>query len=270
MNTKPKILVLGATGDVGRLLRAAPVPALTQTAIWHSRTGLGANWGWDILNEDPSDVAFDAVLHLARGGSVAQEVEIAQRVCDLADGRPVLFASSQAVYGVQDGPIPEAVPLRPNTPYGEAKAAAEKIISAYSNGLSLRIGNVAGADMLFKAMTAGPVVLDQFEDGTGPQRSYIGPSTFAATVAILCDKMASGSITSSVLNIANPGTVAMSDCLDRAGADWAWKTAPPNAMQSLELDTTKLQEFVPLDVAKAAELVTEARQASWRPYHDIV
>ena len=262
--------MLGATGHVGRLLRAAPVPEFSENAVWHSRTGTDADWGWDILNEDPSDVAFDAVLHLARGGSLAQEVEVAQRVCELARGRPVLFASSQAVYGAQDGPIAETAPLRPNNLYGEAKAAAEEIISAYSNGLSLRIGNVAGADMVFKAMAAGAVVLDQFEDGTGPRRSYIGPCAFAAAVAILCDKMANGSMTSSVLNFANPGTVAMSDCLDQAGADWEWQTAPASALRCLELDTSKLQAIVPLNQADAQILVAEARASGWRPYNDAV
>lgn len=255
---------------MGRLLRASPVPEFSENAVWHSRTGSDADWGWDILNEDPSDVAFDAVLHLARGNSFSQEVEIAERICDLAQGRPVLSASSQAVYGVQNGPISETAPLRPNTPYGEAKAAAEEIISAYSNGLSLRIGNVAGADMLFKAVAAGSVVLDQFEDGTGPRRSYIGPSTFAATVAMLCNEMACNRLSSSVLNFANSETVAMSDCLDVAGADWAWTPAPADALQCLELDTTKLKDIVPLGVAKAADLVTEARHAGWSLFNDAV
>jgi len=267
---KPKILVLGATGHVGRLLHGVPVPEFTQNAVWHSRGRSGEKWSWDILNEHPSEVNFDGILLLTRGSSAAQEVEIVQRVCDFAQGRPVLFASSQAVYGKQDGPISETFPVRPNSSYGEAKAAAEEIISAYPKGLSLRLGNVAGADMLFKEMATGPVALDQFEDGTGPKRSYIGPSTFAALVVPLFKKLVKGSISSAVLNCANPGNVAMSDCLDQAGADWEWRPARVDALHSLELNTTNLQKFVELNPANAGDLVAETRLAGWRLYNESV
>ena len=257
--------MLGATGHVGHLLRAAPVPALTQTAIWHSRTGLGANWGWDILNEDPSDVAFDAVFHLARGGSVAHEVEIAERVCDLAAGRPVLYASSQAVYTPNDEPLSEDALVEPTTTYGEAKAAAEQVVSSYSMGLSLRIGNVAGADMLFKAMAMGPVVLDRFADGVGPRRSYIGPSTLARTVVALAASFG-GPRQMSAVNCASPASIQMEDCLDAADAAWEWRPAPDGALAVLELDTSRLQSLLPLPAVSAKHLVNEACASGWRRF----
>lgn len=270
MDKSPRILVLGANGHVGRLLRAAPIPEFSKNAVWHSRSGAGADWGWDILKESPNDVAFDAILHLVRGGEISQEIEIARRVCDLARGRPVIFASSQAVYGMQEGPVTERHPVRPISPYGEAKAATEEVISAYSKGLSLRIGNVAGGDMLFKAMANGSVFLDQFEDGTGPRRSYIGPSTFATTITTLCAKMVCDQISSTMLNFANPRTIAMSDCLDLAGADWKWRSAPVDTLRCLELDTTILQDIVKLKSTTAADLIREASQSGWRLYNDTV
>src|SRR6476620_4189619 len=63
-----------------------------------------------------------------------------------------VFASSAAVYGHVDTlPISENIKLRPISPYGASKVAAEEIISAYANLrlfdsiISLRFFNVFGA-----------------------------------------------------------------------------------------------------------------------------
>ncbi len=62
-----------------------------------------------------------------------------------------VFSSSAAVYGEPDGvPIPEDAPIRPVNPYGETKAAVERMLPWYERqaGLryvSLRYFNAAGA-----------------------------------------------------------------------------------------------------------------------------
>jgi UDP-glucose 4-epimerase len=64
----------------------------------------------------------------------------------------IIFSSSAAVYGEPDGvPIPEDHALRPLNPYGETKAAFERILQWYcaAYGLcavALRYFNAAGAD----------------------------------------------------------------------------------------------------------------------------
>ena len=63
-----------------------------------------------------------------------------------------VFASSAAVYGHANTlPIPENIELKPISPYGASKVAAEEIVSAYANLdlfhsiISLRFFNVFGA-----------------------------------------------------------------------------------------------------------------------------
>ncbi len=269
MQPTSKTLVLGSNGKVGRLLRSSPVKEFASNAIWHSRSGNDGHWGWDILKESPSDLKFDSILLLAGGRecTVAQEVGIAKRVCDFADGRPVIFASSQAVYALDGNPVSEASRVVASNVYSEAKLAVEEVVKDYQNGLSLRIGNFAGADMLFRAMAAGPVFLDQFEDGAGPTRSYVGPATFAKVVLKLNEAMKDGRMVSTVLNCANPGPVAMSDCLKAAGADWEWRPAAENALASLVLDTNNLQDYFLLEKACAEDLVTEARNSGWSRFN---
>ncbi len=63
----------------------------------------------------------------------------------------IIFSSSCAVYGTPDGlPVSEESAIRPESPYGESKAIAERIMSWYDRCLglrsvSLRYFNAAGA-----------------------------------------------------------------------------------------------------------------------------
>lgn len=100
----------------------------------------------------------DAVCHLAAISSVqvsvreperseAVNVEGTKVVCEEASafGKPVLFASSSAIYG--DGPPrlrSESDEPCPATPYARQKLTGEEIVRASGNGLSLRFFNVYG------------------------------------------------------------------------------------------------------------------------------
>lgn len=123
--------------------------------------------------EDPAvlERAFadgaDAVVHLAAVGSVLRSLHHPRLTCATnvagtqevleaarsAGARALAFASSNAVIGPMEGPvIDEAATLRPLTPYGATKAAAEMLMSAYTStyGLrcaSLRLTNVYGPGM---------------------------------------------------------------------------------------------------------------------------
>lgn len=65
----------------------------------------------------------------------------------------LVFSSSCSVYGVPDrGPVSESMPLNPINPYGESKAAVERLLLAYDRAyglrsVSLRYFNAAGADL---------------------------------------------------------------------------------------------------------------------------
>ncbi|MGI8411866.1 MAG: NAD-dependent epimerase/dehydratase family protein [Solirubrobacteraceae bacterium] len=112
----------------------------------------------------------DAVVHLAAVTSVLRSLEhpeltyatnVAATAGLLEAGRrcgvsTLVFASTNAVTGPMEGPaISEAATLRPLTPYGSTKAAAEMLMSAYtaSYGLRcacLRLTNVYGPGMQAK------------------------------------------------------------------------------------------------------------------------
>jgi len=132
---------------------AAIVGDLTNAAVQEATVAAGA----------------DAVVHLAAQtsvlGSVARpalvhrtNVEATAGLLERArlDGvRCFVLASTNAVVGPVEGRISEALPLRPLTPYGATKAAAEMLLSGYagSYGLrapALRLTNVYGPGMHHK------------------------------------------------------------------------------------------------------------------------
>lgn len=111
----------------------------------------------------------EAIVHLAAETSVLGSLERPALVHDTnvtvtaalleaarehGVGRFVL-ASTNAVVGDCDGVLTEDVPLRPLTPYGATKAAAEMLMSGYGGAFgivtpALRLTNVYGPGMLAK------------------------------------------------------------------------------------------------------------------------
>jgi UDP-glucose 4-epimerase len=108
----------------------------------------------------------DAVVHLAAEtsvlGSVARpvlvhrtNVEATAGLLELARVREVdcfVLASTNAVAGPVEGTMTESLPLRPLTPYGATKAAAEMLLSGYAGAYGLRapvlrLTNVYGPGM---------------------------------------------------------------------------------------------------------------------------
>ena len=128
----------------------------------------------DIADLDALEAAvaggIDSIVHLAAVTSVLRSLEqpdltFATNVAAThalleaaraAGARSLVFASTNAVTGPMDAPaIVEGAQLRPLTPYGATKAAAEMLMSAYtaSYGLRcacLRLTNVYGPGMQAK------------------------------------------------------------------------------------------------------------------------
>jgi UDP-glucose 4-epimerase len=116
------------------------------------------------------DGGVDAVVHLAAVTSVLRSLEQPRltyrtnvaataellEAAREAGARSFVFASTNAVTGPMDAPaITESATLRPLTPYGSTKAAAEMLMSAYtaSYGVrctALRLTNVYGPGMQAK------------------------------------------------------------------------------------------------------------------------
>lgn len=295
---KPKnarLLVIGGSGLLGTLMRRA-WPGGTQ-AIWQARredafaTTGGPSVVFDPL-ADPEAFcaaarASDVILNLAgtTAGDAAQLARntplalAAQAAGQAAGGRPVIFASSAAVYGAGRPGLPchEDDPLTPLAPYGATKAAMEAAITAHAAAhrpsapdaaasatvhanVILRIGNVLGADALFgRARANRERVLDIFPDGAAPQRSFIGPQAFARAVERLARLAAAGADLPAVLNLAQPGTVGMDALLRAANEGWTARPAPANALPRLELDVARAVNLglVPEAPARAAPLLAD-------------
>lgn len=253
------VLVLGANGKVGQMLRAAwtESPGSSVDFVYCSRTA--GKHPDDIVWAPGSDAdcfpQVDAVVALwgavAGSGRVLDSNSVlAQAAVDLAEqlgAARILHCSSAAVYRPGGVPLTEEDEAEPPSDYGKSKRAMERVIDAArakpkaASMVSMRIANVAGADSLFANMKpAGTLRLDRFPNGQGPFRSYIGPADLArAIIALIHAKDVQGPI-----NIAAPTVTGMEDLAKVAGCQVTWQDAPPQAIPSVCLDTSKLSKIV--------------------------
>jgi nucleoside-diphosphate-sugar epimerase len=252
-----RVLVVGATGRLGRVLRAGWAGRGDAVPLWQTRGAVpGPGWvRWDPVGPDPMPDC-DAVVDVAgvtRGERLGDNARLAAAIAAAARGRRVLHAGSIAAYGDTGAAAAEDRPLRPRAPYGAAKAAAEAAVAG--RAVVMRIGNVIGADALEAAVQAGPVVMDRFPGGHGPRRSCIGPGAFADVVAAL----ARAPLLPPVVNVAQPGPLDLADILDAAGVAFAWRAAPPAAVPLAAMDVGRLAALVPLPPADPATIAAEWR-----------
>lgn len=169
-----KVLVTGGSGFIGRHVvrmltdRGDEVVVLDREEHGEVPTVRGEMTDADV-RERAVAPGTDAIIHLAAETSVlgsvrrpawVHEVNVTATagLLELAREREVgtfVMASTNAVVGQHDGTITEDLPLRPLTPYGSTKAAAEMLMSGYAGAFglrtpSLRLSNVYGPGMLAK------------------------------------------------------------------------------------------------------------------------
>ncbi|HHS94918.1 MAG TPA: NAD(P)-dependent oxidoreductase [Rhodobacterales bacterium] len=163
----------------------------------------------------------------------------------------MLLSSSAAVYtGTEAESHAEAEALMPpRGAYGQAKLAMEQMARQWARGRAtsrltlLRMANVIGADSLFANLRPGAEVqLDRFASGGGPKRSYLAVDDFAHVIEHLAT--CADAALPEVLNVAGEKALAMSELVERGGGSVAWRTAPPTALERVELDTTLLKSLV--------------------------
>lgn len=257
------MLVLGATGRVGQLLRAvwlANPPPLR--VLYQSRVPGPGHQSYD-LGADPKIFgSVDAILSLwgvTSGDAAALELnqklaQEARRIALHCGTQHVFHASSIAVYQPRATPLREDDRIAPPNPYGAAKWAMEQCITRHATadlgeGLHhciLRIGSIAGAESLAAAARSGtPPQLDRFTDGHSARRSFIAPSDLARVleqlVALPQDSLPGR------LNIGATSPITMDQLLAAAGIPFTWRAAPAGARQQAVLDCGLLETLVALD-----------------------
>jgi UDP-glucose 4-epimerase len=213
-----RVLVTGGSGFIGRHAVASLTSAGAQVRVIdlkpHPDPAVDIVIG-DIADAEVLEAAFaggiDSVVHLAAVTSVLRSVENPGATFDTnvagthalleasraAEVQSLVFASTNAVTGPMEAPaIVETAVLRPLTPYGATKAAAEMLMSAYTASYGvrcvfLRLTNVYGPGMQAKdsivARLMRAIRLDRtFEIyGDGRQvRDYVHVSDVIAAAAI--------------------------------------------------------------------------------------
>ncbi len=172
-----RVLVTGGSGFIGRHVVAVLAAAGARVRVVdlkpHPDPGVEIVQG-DIADQSVTDASFDggidSVVHLAAVTSVLRSLEqpeltyrtnvagtamLLERARQAGVGS-LAFASTNAVTGPMEAPaITEAATLRPLTPYGSTKAAAEMLMSAYTASYGvrcacLRLTNVYGLGMQAK------------------------------------------------------------------------------------------------------------------------
>ncbi len=281
MRTRTPLIVTGAAGRLGRLLRVFEdiEDFATFSTTWTARTASPGVTSWDMLGKKSPNLPKGGILlHLAgvlpgRGASgyLSDNAEMARTIVAtdrLAPFAHVVFLSTVAVYAPQDGAIAEISLPDPQTGYGQAKLIAER---ALSEGLGkrltiLRLANLAGADALLGANALGAkVVLDPVAGhNSGPERSYIGPLTFAKTMAALLAVCAKQEPLPPVINLAQPGSVAMADLLRVSGRDWCFGPIRDGVVPKVAVDVQRLARICPLVAANAETIVAELQSLQGR------
>ncbi|KAF0676970.1 UDP-glucose 4-epimerase [Profundibacterium mesophilum KAUST100406-0324] len=263
-----KVIFLGATGRVGRMVGAAwPAggPPLDPRARGQ----------WEEGQAGPDECVLCLAGVTPRSGAPLEDntriALAALRMARRRGARHLFVASSSAVLGdTGTKAASESFGARPAGAYGREKLSMEEALlaDAATDGTSvtvLRIGNVAGAGEPFDTIGAGGAPrLDRFADGAGPSRSYIGPVSLARVLSRLCQMALEGARLPDRLNVAAPGATAMADIFAALGQPPEWRPAPSGAIQRVHMDCSALMALCPLprDAHHADRLLDEIRAAT--------
>ncbi|MCE8509984.1 NAD(P)-dependent oxidoreductase [Ruegeria pomeroyi] len=276
----PDVLVLGATGRIGRILQAGWSGGTPpESILWHGRTPARSdekNWvHGDLLTQDEALLArlpnCRTILCLSGvipgreppGSTLSDNTGLALSALRIGarTGARVLLASSASVYGNQPGPLPETATASPVSAYGRAKLDMESDARklADTQGVQcclLRIGNIAGIDSVLAGWHPG-FALDRFPDGRTPRRSYIGPRDLAR---VLYELIRQPDLPE-VLNIAATTPIELGALLDAAGHVWHPRIPSADAIPEVWLDTTRLDRLLSCPPARnPADIVRQWRE----------
>lgn len=266
------LLVLGASGRVGRLMRR-DWPREAGGVLWQYRAPCAAPGSvlWSPGSPLPEARVVLVLSGVTRGTPEALEentalaAELAEAICR-SGAEAALFASTMAVYGrTRPGGAREGDAPDDPRPYGAAKLRAEQAFLAACAGRcrasALRFGNVVGADLLGDIVASGGrVTLDRFERG-GPRRSYLGAPQLNRAVLALSSRLRAGEVLPPAINLAGARPLDMAELLTAANLPFDWRPAPEAAMEEAAMDCGLLASLIG---ARPEEESPEALARSWR------
>lgn len=237
---------------------------------WLARRGAAGLTGWDIGQEPAPGWPADAILlHLA-GTTGANSPESNPLLvppllgaCRAFPLRHLVFLSTAAVSAPGPVAAKESDLPRPANPYGAAKYRAEELLAASDLPLTiLRLGNLAGADALLAPRAPGAAIrLDPVpgDDPRGPLRSWIGPLSFARSLAAVLSLLAKGQALPPLMNLAQSPPLGMAELLRASGLDWSWGEPNPAVVPVATLDCSLVASVLPMSPARPEQIIEEVR-----------
>jgi UDP-glucose 4-epimerase len=231
-----KVLITGSRGFLGQALGAV-VAARGHDLIGLSRSAqpaagwLGVHHCVDVVDDDLTEVVSryepDAIIHAAGPASVSESFlwPVANLRAGLMSWANVLDAvrrtgiparsvllSSAAIYGQPATlPVAENAPAQPISPYGYAKAMAEKLGDQYSSCFGLdvltcRLFSVLGPDQrrllvweIYRQLSSADTDEVLLNGSSSSSRDYLHVRDVAAAVVELCET----AHTPAVVNVAS-------------------------------------------------------------------
>ena len=152
---KPRVLVLGGDGFIGRRVAQAVVDSHQMTAVVASRRGVTSCKDAEALRLDVSNTealartldGCAAVVDCTAGSPDqirSHAKSLTQALTSRSHGPLLIHVSSMAVYGAVRGRVVESSECLPTSAYGRAKLDGEHMLSLYPQRVVLRPGCVYG------------------------------------------------------------------------------------------------------------------------------
>lgn len=290
---RKRLVILGATGQIGRIISNNLLNDPDLHLILQSRSERPGYHKWNPdegtagLTQllENSDVVLNLIGKIPSPGVTKHDfqrvnVKLAVKILETARraGVPKIFmTSTAAVYGrpiSPEKPFKENSILSPLSEYGKSKVAMEKELGKISGAdlSTLRIGNVAGADALLGQFVdmrqIKEITLDRFQDGKGPNRSYIGPKRLSETIKRLAISL---NEIPTCLNVTSWPPTAMEDMLisldqRRPGSiRQKWRAADSSAIQNVSLSHELLLDTLgdAIPPVNSDDIITEFLAQKW-------
>ena len=244
-----------------------PLPTHMNEAATYQKIDIRSIDVEDAIIAVAPDVVFHLAAHINDRDSVVNPVMNAEhnelgsiRVFEAAKRAKVstiIFASSCAVYGLQELPIRESVRPQPRTPYGISKFGAETYLEAchLKDGLhtvALRFANVYGPRQMGNAESGAIAIFTEkllanqspyINDDGSTTRDYVYVGDVVRALLLAAESSESG-----VWNVGTGREVSTRDVfttVQRAvGTDVAATSRPEvrDAVKRMVLDTTTIQQ----------------------------